>query len=189
MTKERNDTSPGDGEMASENDLTKRERELLRSLPRELVPPDLVRERVRDELVRKGVLGPAVRKGDRPQVRPLRWLAAAAILAGVFLTGMFVGSSRFVVTESTAVAGPTASSPRSVDGASVQAAGTEYATTIKTLVEAPEVSPEALTAALATLRAAAEQMSRASEVDPDTAALLRRLREQDPSAEERHGVL
>lgn len=176
--------------MTNDDDLSARERKMMDLLPRELDPPEAVRERVREELLRRGVLRPASRRAwARTGPRVFRWAAAAAVLACVFLAGMIAGSRWPGSPAPIEVAAPTAPGPRTVDGGRVQAAGSEYAAVIQALAEDPEASREDLTAALATLRAAAGQMSEAPELDPETVSLLRRLREQDLYPEERTGML
>ncbi len=172
----------------TDDELSPRERDLLKSLPRELDPPDSVRVRVREELFRRGVLRP---RPERPRAggRALRWAVAAAVLAGVFLAGTIVGSWWSGTPVGIQVAVPPEPGSRTVDGALVQAVGSEYASVIQTLAEDPQASRDALTAALATLRAAAEKMSEAPGLAPETVSLLRRVREQGLYPEERTGVL
>ncbi|MCG6956201.1 MAG: hypothetical protein LJF04_09430, partial [Gemmatimonadetes bacterium] len=110
-----------------EEDLTAEEREALRALPREMIPPAALEDRVASALRADGLLRsvqPGRRIGTGPR-RAYAWAGAAAAAIALFASGMVVGQRSVTRSVAEAMAERLAGDPVA-QAAQVQEAGSDY---------------------------------------------------------------
>lgn len=151
-------------------ELTDEERQALRSLPREMIPPAGLEDRVVGALSAQGLIrAPGAAGGRRPRRTPwLGWAAAAAGLA-LFASGVVVGQRSAARGFADALARSHTDDP-AAQAARVQEAGSDYVRAVAQLADlaaegdrkAVESGREAATVAL---HAAALELARLSPGD------------------------
>jgi hypothetical protein len=154
--------------MSPENDdLPPEIRARLRSLRRELAPGDLLEERVVRDLRARGLL-----QSRRPWFRPASWTARLAAGLLLFVSGWMVGS-RWMAERPGSEGTP--SQQGAVSAAElVEQAGDEFIQALTTVArQTPsEARDQGRDAALTSLRAAAEELSRIQEDDARLAQVI-----------------
>jgi hypothetical protein len=182
------DQLPPPGIDPEEGNLTDEERDALRALPREMIPPATLEDRVVGTLRREGLLHSAPR-GIRVSAWPRRasaWVAAAAAAVALFASGMVVGQRSATRTVAGAMAARLSGDP-AAQAAQVQEAGSDYVRAVAHLADlAAKGDPGAVApgreAARVALHAAALELARLSPDDPTLRLVLAVLEDRLRSA-------
>lgn len=172
-----------------DDQLTPKEEEALRALPREQEPSGQLEERTIRGLRAHGILHPPIRRGFT--LTPAWGMAAAAavllLIVGSFLVGQWTGSHR---TAQVMLAMHDQDSL--LLAREVQRTGSTYLAALSALIESSRQNPEGMDqgreVALATLHAAADQVLSLVPDDPVAGEILRAMHdsqeEQRPPAGE-----
>lgn len=161
-----------------DDQLTPREQEALRALPRERKPSTHLEERTVRSLRAHGILHPLVRRGFT--LTPAWGMAAAAAVVilsvGSFLVGQWTGSQR---TAEVMLAMHDQNSL--LLAREVQRTGSTYLAALSALIESAREDPEGMDqgreVALATLHAAADQVLSLVPDDPVAGEILRAMQD------------
>lgn len=169
----------GEGEAV---ELTDAEREALRGLPREMIPPARLEERVVDALKADGWLGG---HGGSGRTHPSRllgrrrwggWAGAVAASLALFASGVALGQWNATRTVAAAMSQRGASDP-AAQAAQVQEAGSDYVRAVAHLADLAAAGDQqgvapGLEAARVALHAAALELARLSPDDPTLRLVL-----------------
>jgi len=170
--------NPTPGLDPEEENLTEEEREAIRALPREMIPPATLEDRVADALRAEGLLGPVQSKGRLPQWSWGRatWVAAAAAGIALFASGVVVGQWNAARGVADAMARQFSADP-AAQAAQVQEAGSDYVRAVAHLADLAAQGDEqavapGLEAARVALHAATMELARVSPDDPTLRLVL-----------------
>jgi hypothetical protein len=160
-------------DIGHDDDLSDEERRMLRSLPREMVPPAVLEERVVEAMKGEGLLrAPETGRNWPRTLRRMGWVAATAAGLALFASGMVVGQWNATRAVATAMA-RSRGGDAVTQAARVQEAGSDYVRAVAHLADlAAQGDDRAVApgreAARVALHAAALELAR---LTPDDATL------------------